>query len=99
MAKYINNLREHGMQTIMISAGLPSDDRVVHVYDIDNSNNLPICAPARYKLGKWIGALTGDTLEGLSDKACWGEAVLFTQQASGTIRNDTEKSHPVVILF
>lgn len=103
MANYIENLNDLNMQAIKIvagisfdgiimqviaiSAGLPSDDRVVHIYDIDC--NLPLCAPARYRKGQWIGALTGDILEGLSDKACWGESVFSTAASAGRTSNIT----------
>lgn len=86
MPNFIESLTDYDMNNIMIAAGLPSDDRVVHVYDIDVSN-IPICAPARYKQGQWIDALTGQILDGLSPNACWGESVFSTEASAGTVSN------------
>jgi len=88
MANYIDNLLEHNMQCIMLTAGVPSDNRIVHIYDI-NKDNIPICAPVRYQQGKWIGALTGNELEGMSAVACWGESIFSTAMSAGTIDNRT----------
>lgn len=96
MTNLIENLGDHDMQCIMISAGVPSDDRVVAVHDIyevaDQSGrvvkSLPVCVSMRYREGRWYGLLLGEDLtDHLTDRAVWSESVFNTLDGIGHHRN------------
>lgn len=77
---YIHNLSEHRMDSIMVSAGVPADNRVVTVHDINPVTDMPVVVNARFKQGQWYDIVSGDNIsEGLTDKAIWCEATYFTQ--------------------
>lgn len=97
VTNYIDNLNDHNMQCIMITAGVPSDDRVVHVYDIQLQTNKPMCASARYKQGRWFGVMTGDDIsDSFTPKACWGESIFSTPESIGTFDNRIDESNIIL---